>query len=312
MSRPLLYVPPEGGLFLLTTRTLQGRFLLKPDPKINDLAVGVIGRAQRLYEVEIHAGILMSNHHHWLVSVRDAQQLASFMNYVNGNLALKIGRRRDWREKFWGRRYRPTLISEEPEAQIERMHYVLAQGCKEGLVASPKSWPGVTCVHALLAGESLHGHWISETKALHARQSGSKIDSDKLKEPEAIVLSPLPCWAHLGAKDYQSRIRELVEQIEEETAQHHRAENTRPLGRSAILRQDPHRRALNVPNSPAPLFHCASEQAREKLQEAFRIFVAAYREAAHRLKQGGKWVDFPSGCFPPRLPFVPHQQLAPD
>ncbi len=311
MSRPLLYVPPGGGLFHLTTRTLQGRFLLKPDPKINDLAIGVIGRAQRRYDVQIHAGILLSNHHHWLVSVNDAKQLASFMNFVNGNLARKIGRRRNWPEKFWGRRYRPILVSEEPEAQIERMHYVLEQGCKEGLVNSPKSWPGVTCVHALLTGDPLQGHWINETKALYARRGKKKVDPTDFEEPEKIVLSPLPCWAHLEAQDYQLRIQELVEQIETETAQRHRADGTRPLGRASILRQDPHRKPATTAKTPAPRFHCATKEARNRLTDAYRIFLAAYRRAAKRLREGDRWAEFPAGCFLPRL-LTPHQQLAPD
>ena len=35
-------------------------------------------------------------------------------------------------EKFWGRRFADSVVSDEPEAQIERLSYCLAQGCKEG------------------------------------------------------------------------------------------------------------------------------------------------------------------------------------
>lgn len=30
MARKLRYVPPDGGLFEITTRTVQGRFLMSP------------------------------------------------------------------------------------------------------------------------------------------------------------------------------------------------------------------------------------------------------------------------------------------
>jgi hypothetical protein len=40
------------------------------------------------------------------------------------------------------------------------------------------------------------------------------------------------------------------------------------------------------------------------MYNARKVKVAAYRDAAERLKQGDTDVRFPEGCFPPRLPFV--------
>jgi hypothetical protein len=45
MPRPLRFIP-EHSLVEITTRTLQGRLLLKPSPELNDLVLGVIGKAQ--------------------------------------------------------------------------------------------------------------------------------------------------------------------------------------------------------------------------------------------------------------------------
>jgi len=55
MSRPIRFIPEEGSLVEITCRTDQGRYLLRPDPVINDILLGVLGRAQRLYPVEICA-----------------------------------------------------------------------------------------------------------------------------------------------------------------------------------------------------------------------------------------------------------------
>ena len=55
MSYPLRYVP-EGGAFVeITINTIQGRYLLRPDwrGRVNELVLGVIGRAQRLYSISI-------------------------------------------------------------------------------------------------------------------------------------------------------------------------------------------------------------------------------------------------------------------
>ena len=62
---------------------------------------------------------------------------------------------------------------------------------------------------------------------------------------------------------------------------------------------------MPLKTSPAPLFHAATRRIRERLREAYALFVAAFREAAERLRAGEVDVAFPSGSFPPALPWVP-------
>lgn len=144
-------------------RTLHGRLLLRPISRANDLIVGVVGRAQRRYEIRIHGLVVLSNHAHLLLSPESPQQLAAFMEYVAGNIAREIGRLHGWREKFWARRYRAILVSHEEEAQVGCLAYVLANGIKEGLVERPHHWPGVHCARALCHGSELRGTWFDRT-----------------------------------------------------------------------------------------------------------------------------------------------------
>jgi hypothetical protein len=53
MSRKLRFIPDGGALVEVTCRTVQGRLLLVPSPQLNDIILGVLGRAQRLHPVEI-------------------------------------------------------------------------------------------------------------------------------------------------------------------------------------------------------------------------------------------------------------------
>jgi len=46
MGRKLRYLPEGGALVEVTCRTLQGRLLLRPDPELNDIAAGILGRSQ--------------------------------------------------------------------------------------------------------------------------------------------------------------------------------------------------------------------------------------------------------------------------
>src|SRR5262249_51371648 len=135
MSRRIRYLPPDGsGLVEVTCRTVQGRYLLTPSNELNEIILGALGRAQELYPVGICAFAFASNHVHLLLRVESTRQLALFMGHFNSNLAREAGRLVRWREKFWGRRYQAIPISDEEAAQVERLRYVLAHGCKEGLV----------------------------------------------------------------------------------------------------------------------------------------------------------------------------------
>jgi REP element-mobilizing transposase RayT len=77
MSRPVRFVPGKKTLVEVTSRTIHGRFLLRPSPLINEAFLGVLGRAQELYGVGVCAAVCLGNHVHLLLLVDDAGQLAS-------------------------------------------------------------------------------------------------------------------------------------------------------------------------------------------------------------------------------------------
>ncbi len=77
MGRRIRCIPSAGTLVAVTYRAIQGRFLLRPSPELNDIALGVLGRAQRLHAVRVCGVTVLSNHLHLLLVVDDAKQLAS-------------------------------------------------------------------------------------------------------------------------------------------------------------------------------------------------------------------------------------------
>ena len=107
---PLRYVPPDS-LVEVTCRTIQGRFLLRPSRDLNEIVLGILGRAARRYQVKLCLFVYLSNHCHLLVRAANARQLARFMGFANGNLAKEAGRLHRWRERFWGRRYTAIVVS---------------------------------------------------------------------------------------------------------------------------------------------------------------------------------------------------------
>ena len=84
-----------------------------------------------------------------------------------------------------------------------------------------------------------------------------------------------------------------------------RSRTGRPVeGAESIVARDPHYRPAKLARSPAPLVHAATKAARKAFYEMYAWFVAAFRSAAEKLKQGDREAPFPLGSFPPGLPFV--------
>jgi hypothetical protein len=201
-------------------------------------------------------------------------------------------------------------VSNEEEAQVGRLVYILSHGCKENLVARPQDWPGVHCVTALLTGEPIEGTWFDRTREWEARLRGEEFGARQFTETETVSLAPLPCWGDLSAEQYRERIAELVEAIIAKAAARRVATGIEPLGAAAILRQHPFTQPAKTKKSPAPLVHAASKRVRTEMKIAYAWFARAFREAAEYLRAGDRLARFPRGCFPPGLPFVRAGRLA--
>jgi REP element-mobilizing transposase RayT len=276
--------------------------LLLPSAELNDVFVGLLGKAQREHGLEIHACVALSNHFHLLVSPESAHQLADFMAGFTSQLAREVARLRGWEGPVFPTRYRAHVVTDEEPAQVEWLTYVLSHGCKEGLVARPEDWPGVHSATALVEGQALQGSWIDRSAWCDARRRRNPPSLESFRRFIQVHLTPLPCWSSLGTALYRRRIAELLRQIEDDQARERARTGHRPLGRSRILEQDPLQPVPPPPPRPSPWVLAASAAARQAFVEAYRDFVQAFREAAQRLKDGALSVAFPTGSFPPALP----------
>ena len=306
MARKLRYVnsSPSPTLVFVTCRTIQGRYLFRPGPDFNDRFLGILGRVQRRYQPKLCGLCVLSNHMHLLLIVEDALQLSRFMRDLKSKLAREVNRLTGWRGTVFDRRYESAVVTDEEGAQIERLLYILSNGCKEGLVERPQDWPGVHCANALIDGEPLTGHWFDRSREYAARNQRQDFDRLLYATEEPVEFSPIPCWAHLPPEVYRARIKALVDSVITEAALA-RSSTGRPVeGVESILSRDPQSRPTKLAHSPAPLVHAATKAARKAFYQMYSWFVAAFRSAAETLKQGDREALFPAGSFPPGLPFV--------
>jgi len=303
MSMKRRFIPEgERTVVELSNRTVQSRFLLRPAPELNDAIHGAIARAQRKYDVEVHGYVFLSNHYHLLASVRSAQQLSAFAGYIQSKIAKEVCRLNNWRDKVWARRYRHIAVLDE-DAQRERFVYLLENGCKEGLVASPLDWPGAHCAKALARGQrKVPGTWFNRTRLWAARQRREVVGSQEFMEPETLCLSALPVWAHLSDTEYAEHVSALAEEVGRQTTQRHAEARTQPLGRDSVCGQDPHREPVQTKRDPAPFVHATKRAPREAFRAAYDWFVSACAAATERLRATGDSSSFPPGAFLPPLP----------
>ncbi len=303
MPRPLRFIP-EKSLVEITTRTLQGRLLLNPSPELTDIILGVIGKAQSLSKMTIHAFVFLSTHAHFLLSPSSADQLAKFMQFVNANVAKEAGRLHKWRERLWSRRYRSIVVADETAAH-GRLRYILAHGAKEGLVSTPGAWPGPNCVAALTTGEILRGTWFDRSAEHLVRQRSETVLPSQFATTFDIKLTPLPCLQHLTADQRQAECRRIVGEIQAEAAAKNKEMGRQPMGVAAILAQDPHSKPASTDRSPAPFVHATDDATEMEFRARYRAFVDAFRVGARRLRDRARELVnmFPLWSFPPASPF---------
>jgi hypothetical protein len=197
-------------------------------------------------------------------------------------------------------------VSNEEEAQVARLRYLISNSVKEHLVERPEQWPGLHGVTSASDGSRLTGRWYNRSREYAERQRTGEADPEAFATDERIVLSPLPCWKHLSEEVYRRRIGEIVEEVVEKAAAERRRTGQKVVGVKKILKTKP----LSYPRKPVeksrkPRFHALRKSVYKQMWEAYSWVLAAYREAADALRAGDRDVVFPEGTHPPSLPFVP-------
>ena len=303
MSRYPRHIVP-GALYELTIRTVQGRRLLRPSPKLNDRILGILGRAQALRPgVDLVGFIYMSTHSHLYVIPESGRALADFMEYVDGQIAKITNRINGWSGHVWSRRYVDVRILDD-EASIQRLRYALSHGVKENLVGHPAAWPGVHCVDALRYGTILRGHWHDRTREGEDERSKTRKrgPAGDYLIPYTVKLVPLPAWAHLSDEARRRRFCDMVDDIVAETRARHEVSGTRPLGPNKVLAEDPTSAPEQLDRSPAPICHTTYRELRQEWVEARRVFVETYHAAVDRLRLRLPDCKFPLEGIPPVRP----------
>jgi REP element-mobilizing transposase RayT len=294
MARPLRLFVPEG-IYFITGRCLQARFLMRPSVAVNNIVGGVLARAMGSFDVEVFAFVFASNHFHMLVRSRSGV-IPAFMQYLRSNVAKKLGRRVDWHGKFWDRRYDAAPVLDD-DALVGRLRYILAHGVKEGLVARCASWPGLTSIPEILGSGPREFVWPAGIGSGDACKWATRV---------ALELAPLPCWEGLTTARRGELVIEMMQEIETEAGG--KRQSTPVLGVRKVLAQRPHAKPRSAERTRRPLCHASTQVARDHYAATYRAFADAYAAASAAYRGGDQSVEFPAYAYRP--PWVVPRMLA--
>ncbi len=283
MSRSPRFLPPNTTVEI-TARIWDGRPLLLPTPEFIQRTNTILARAVELYPVALHAYQFMPNHLHMDATGRDQEATSQFESYVLGKVATAVRQVTEWTGPVWPRRC-STIPILDNLAMERRFRYLLSNGVKEGLVASPFDWEGVSSARTLLTGVPVEAMRRVRTHR-----------SFKLVPLGPIVLTPLPCWAHLSELERRDRVAVMASEIIEEARRKRQGKPV--LGMAGVLAQDPFT-PIELRRTPAPLCYATDTKAWADFLVARRAFMEQHRAGSAQFRETGSSERCPEQGFVP-------------
>jgi REP element-mobilizing transposase RayT len=279
---------------------MQSRMLLRPDATTNELIGATLARASRLYQVEVFGFVFASNHFHLMIRAREHWRIARFMQFLQSNIARKVGRWVQWTGRFFSRRYSAEPIVDD-EALVERLTYILAHGVKEGLVTRCRDWPGLSALQMLKSNCVQVFRWRDWTKRwFNHRDEQRDIDHFGEECPmseETLQLAVLPAWQNLDERERQQRLARIERDIDTSAS-------TTVLGVTGVMAQAPHSAPRRTDRSPRPKCHASTLELWKSWVGRYRDFRRTYAAASAAWHAGRLFAAFPSHCFRPPVPLT--------
>ena len=277
---------------MVTRRTTQRQFLLRPDEETNQTYLYVLGLAAERTGVDLIHAVTMSNHEHVECHDRHGTRV-EFYQYLHELVARATNALRGRFENFWSTEQTSVVKLVEVDDVIAKVVYAATNPVTAGLVERVHHWPGVNTLRALL------------DKVPIVVKRPRHFFSDDMPEEVTLTFAIPP---ELGDADaILARIRARVAEVEAEEAARRASTGARVLGRRAVRQQSWRER----PRTHEPRFGlrpqvaCRNKWARIEAVQRNAHFLDAYLDARARWRAGLPTL-FPAGTYwLRRFAFVP-------
>lgn len=281
LPRPVL----PGTTYLLTRRCLGRRFLLRPDPALNNIFEYCLALAAEKHGFELHAASVMSNHYH-LVATDVRGVLPDFLMTLNRSLAMSVKRLRDWDEVVWEPNVATSAVElSGPGEILDKAAYTLLNPVSAALVRAPHRWPGlVSTLEQLTQG------------ALEATRPPVWFKDGAPKKVTLRWTSP-PGFAR--KEDYLEALRALIKSRLSQLRAEHRRQGRGYLGCTRVQKT----RVTDQPKNKkerfgrSPTFSALTRARWREAMKRLRGFRRAYRTAYKAWRDGDRGVTFPRGTW---------------
>jgi len=284
MTAPRQVLP--GTTYLVTRRTFQRQFLLRPSPITNAVFLYVLSVAARRFGVQVHAFCVLSNHFHLVVTDPDAR-LPAFEQYLDALVARALNASLGRWESFWAPSSYSAVALASPADVLDKIAYVLANPVAAGLVRSGSEWPGLWSAPEAIGA----GAFAAPRPTTFFRPNGYMPETAQL---ELMVPAGFESRAH-----FLDGLRQALHALEEKARRELASRGRGFLGRRRLLAQEPSRRpASGEPRrNTSPRVAARDRWKRIEALSRLAAFLAEYREAWRALRAGARDVVFPAGTY---------------
>jgi REP element-mobilizing transposase RayT len=285
MSLPRQYLP--GSTYLVTRRCTRREFRLLPSRRVNQILRYCLAYAAGRFGIHVHTAQAMSNHWHLVVSDPSAR-LPRFLETAHKLIAKCMNTTFEWEENLWSCEKTSVVHLEDSDSILRKIVYALVNPPSAGLVRSVKEWSGFHTAE-MAFGSSLT---VKRPKVFF-REDGTmpKEVSLELVRPDAFAWMDDAAFTELVRRRVALREREIQDEF--------RAKGWGFLGMKRCLKHNrlDRPRSTTVRGTLSPTVAGADEAIRRAALARRREFLAEYRDAYTRWREGDRDVVFPPGTY---------------
>jgi REP element-mobilizing transposase RayT len=273
----------------VTRRCLERRMLLVPDGDPTRLVEFIgycLAHAANKYGIQIHACVVMSNHHHTDVTDPDAR-LPAFKQLFHSMIARGLNALRGRGDLFWSGDESCDTTRPTDDETLQDLVYTITNPVKDGLVKWSRLWPGF----------STQGWRFGETRTFR-RPDWFFDENGEMPETVSLTLVRPAIFLELSDDELYEKLEQEVRRRELEHQDGFRRDGRRFMGASKIARQRWNRAATSFEErfKVAPKVAASWQWMRLAQLQRDRDWEREYA-AARELLRAGLPAVFPQGTY---------------
>jgi putative transposase len=271
-----------GVTHLLTRRTYQRTFRLRPDALTNQIAMYCLAWTAAKYGMLIHAIVILSNHHHLALTDPNGR-LPEFLRDFHRSLAKALNVSQRECENLWSAEHASAVLLPTLDDLIDKIAYAVANPVAAGLVEHPSQWPGVLMWEP---GSSV----VVKRPEVYFDPNGSAPESVELR------ISTPP---NVDPEEWAARVRRAVDEKVASARQEVLDQGMRFLGAAAVMGKSflDRAKSYEAKRSINPMLAARDVFVRKAYQRILRQFYRDYAAALARWQDGDRLVEFPFGTW---------------